>query len=194
MPPKKSQMGRKYKSSSKDVNLRAKKAATDAAVARGEQNWAPVGRPPTQEAAAAPELLSPPHSSEKRAADMALGKDAGLISALKRSRPAQGAYAEEDAAECSPLQYVTVNEAEVRTTIKVAYVQTLGAPPKSEWKGSDGTINIIRKQLVKGVGYGTVEDQLCRIMAAEENKMDVDVGVRCYAGTGVHNRRQEVGC
>ena len=51
-----------------------------------------------------------------------------------------------------------------------------------------------RKQLVKGVGYGTVEDQLCRIMAAEENKMDVDVGVRCYAGTGVHNRRQEVGC
>ena len=89
---------------------------------------------------------------------------------------------------------MTVNEAEVRTAIKVAYVQTLGAPPKSEWKGSDGTINIIRKQLVKGVGYGTVEDQLCRIMAAEENKMDVDVGVRCYAGTGVHNRRQEVGC
>ena len=125
---------------------------------------------------------------------MALGKDAGLISALKRSRPAQGAYSEEDAAECSPLQYVTVNEAEVRTAIKVAYVQTLGAPPKSEWKGSDGTINIICKQLVKGVGYGTVEDQLCRIMAAEENKMDVDVGVRCYAGTGVHNRRQEVGC
>ena len=109
---------------------------------------------------------------------MALGKDAGLISTLKRSRPAQGAYAEKDAAECSPLQYVTVNEAEVRTTIKVAYVRTLGAPHKSEWKGSDGTINIIRKQLVKGVGYGTVEDQLCRIMAAEENKMDVDIGVR----------------
>ena len=121
----------------------AAKAATDAAVARGEQNWAPVGRPPTQEAAAAPELLSPPHSSEKRAADMALGKDAGLISALKRSRPAQGAYAEEDAAECSPLQYVTVNEAEVRTAIKVLYVRALHAPPESEWKGNDGTINII---------------------------------------------------
>ena len=119
MPPKKSQMGRKYKSSSKDVNLRAKKAATDAAVARGEQNWAPVGRPPTQEAAAAPELLSPPHSSEKRAADMAMGKDAGLFSAIKRSRPAEGAYTEDF--DPSPLQYVTVNEGEVRTAIKVFF-------------------------------------------------------------------------
>ena len=86
---------------------------------------------------------------------MALGKDAGLISALKRSRPAQGAYSEEDAAECSPLQYVTVNEAEVRTAIKVLYVQTLDAPPESEWKGNDGTINIIRNTL--GVHYGTVQ-------------------------------------
>ena len=193
MPPKKSQMGQKYKSSSKDVNLRAKKAASDAAVASTGVNPAPMGRPwPTKEAGV--QLLSPPtaplRGSEKRCAEQAAGEDSGL----KRVRRAQGAYAEEDAAECSPLQYVTVNEAEVRTAIKVAYVQTLGAPPKSEWKGSDGTINIIRKQLVKGVGYGTVEDQLCRIMAAEENKMDVDVGVRCYAGTGVHNRRQEVGC
>ena len=187
--------GKCQKSGTNNAAQALAKAASDAAAASTGVNPAPMGRPwPTKEAAAAPELLSPAHSSEKRAADMALGKDAGLISALKRSRPAQGAYAEEDAAECSPLQYMTVNEAEVRTAIKVAYVQTLGAPPKSEWKGSDGTINIIRKQLVKGVGYGTVEDQLCRIMAAEENKMDVDVGVRCYAGTGVHNRRQEVGC
>ena len=35
----------------------AKKAASDDAVARGEPNPTPVGRPPTQEAAAA---LSPP--------------------------------------------------------------------------------------------------------------------------------------
>ena len=112
-----------------------------------------------------------------------------MPSDAKRFRPAKGALADEAAAECSPLQYVTVSEAEVRTAIKVAYVQTLGAPPEKEWRGTDGTINFIKNELVKGVGYGTVEDQLRRIMAAEENKMDVDVGVRCFAGTGIHNRR-----
>ena len=173
---------KKQKSGMNDAALAAKKAATDAAVARGEQNWAPVGRPSTQEAAAAIEQLSPAHSSEKRAADMALGKDAGLISALKRSRPAQGAYAEEDAAECSPLQYVTVNEAEVRTAIKVLYVQTLDAPPESEWKGNDGTISFISNTL--GVHRGTVHDILLRCTAAEENKMNVDVGERFSNGTG----------
>ena len=155
-------------------------------MANDEPNPNPVGRPPTQEAD--PELLSP---TEKRAAAMGSGEDAGLIWAAKRMRPA---YSDGAAAERSPLQYVTVAEAEVRTAIKVAYVKTLGAPPAREWRGSDGTINFIKNELVKGVGYGTVEDQLCRIMAAEENKMDVDVGVRCYAGTGVHNRRQQVGC
>ena len=113
---------------------------------------------------------------------MVLGKDAGLISTLKRSRPAQGAYAEEDAAECSPLQYVTVNEAEVRTAIKVLYVRALHAPPESEWKGNDGTINIICNTL--GVHYGTVHDNLLRCTAAEANKMNVDVGERFSNGTG----------
>ena len=61
--------GKKQKSGTNNAAFAAAKAATDAAVARGEQNWAPVGRPPTQEAAAAPELLSPPHSSEKRTPD-----------------------------------------------------------------------------------------------------------------------------
>ena len=106
-----------------------------------------------------------------------------IPSCIKRLRPAKGAYADEAATEYSPLQYVTVSEGEVRTAIKVAYVQTLGAPPESEWRGSDGTINFIRKELVKGAGYGTVEDQLRRIMGAEENEMDVDIGVRCFAGT-----------
>ena len=103
---------------------------------------------------------------------MAAGKDNGLILAsdAKRFRPAKGALADETAAQCSPLQYVTVNEAEVRTAIKVAYVQTLGAPPESEWRGKDGTINFTKNELVKGVGYGTVEDQLRRIIAVEENK------------------------
>ena len=175
--------GKKQKSGTNNAAFAAAKAATDAAVACTGVNPAPMGRPwPTKEAAAAPELLSPAHSSEKRAADMALGKDAGLISALKRSRPAQGAYAEEDAAECSPLQYVTVNEAEVRTAIKVLYVHTLDAPPESEWKGNDGTINIIRNTL--GVHYGTVHDVLLRCTAAEENKMNVDVGERFSNGTG----------
>ena len=36
--------GKKQKSGTNDAALAAKKAATDAAVARGEQNWAPVGR------------------------------------------------------------------------------------------------------------------------------------------------------
>ena len=166
MTRKKNQIGRKYKGQSGNPKQRAAKAASDAATASTGVNPAPMGRPwPTKEAGV--QLLSPPtaplRGSEKRCAEQAAGEDSGL----KRVRRAQGAYAEEDAAECSPLQYVTVNEAEVRTAIKVAYVQTLGAPPKSEWKGSDGTINIIRKQLVKGVDYGTVEDQLCRIMAAD---------------------------
>ena len=175
--------GKKQKSGTNDAALAAKKAASDAAFASTGVNPAPMGRPwPTKEAAAAPELLSPAHDSEKRAADMALGKDAGLISALKRSRPAQGAYAEEDAAECSPLQYVTVNEAEVRTAIKVLYVQTLDAPPESEWKGNDGTISFISNTL--GVHRGTVHDVLLRCTAAEENKMNVDVGERFSNGTG----------
>ena len=72
------------------------KAASDAAFASTGVNPAPMGRPwPTREAAAAPEQLSPAHSSEKRAADMAMGKDAGLFSAIKRSRPAEGAYTED---------------------------------------------------------------------------------------------------
>ena len=104
------------------------------------------------------ELLSPPHSSEKRAAAMAMGKDAGLISAMKRSRLAEGAYTED--LDPSPLQYVTVNEGEVRTAIKVLYVKQ-GAPPESEWGCKDGTINSICKQLNND--KATVEDTLRRI-------------------------------
>ena len=101
----------------------AAKAASDAAVKSTGVNPTPVGRPPTQEAD--PELLSP---TEKRAAAMGSGEDAGLIWAAKRMRPA---YSDGAAAERSPLQYVTVAEAEVRTAIKVCYVRTLGAPPES---------------------------------------------------------------
>ena len=92
MPPKRKgfQAAQKRKGQSGNPKQRAAKAASDAATASTGVNPAPMGRPwPTKEAAAAPELLSPPHSSEKRAADMALGMDAGLISAMKRSRPAQ---------------------------------------------------------------------------------------------------------
>ena len=79
---------------------------------------------------------------------MAMGKDAGLISAMKRSRPAEGAYTEDF--DPSPLQYVTANEGEVRTAIKVLYLKQ-GAPPESEWGGQDGTINCICKQLNQGI-------------------------------------------
>ena len=99
------------KAGTKNAMFRAAKAFTS-----------PPGRPPTQEAD--PELLSP---TEKRAAAMGSGEDAGLIWAAKRMRPA---YSDE-AAERSPLQYVTVAEAEVRTAIKLCYVRTLGAPPES---------------------------------------------------------------
>ena len=44
----------------------------------------PVGRPPTQEADPAIQLLSP---TEKTAAAMGSGEDAGWISAAKRMRP-----------------------------------------------------------------------------------------------------------
>ena len=178
--------GKKQKSGTNDAALAAKKAASDAAVASTGVNPAPMGRPwPTKEAGV--QLLSPPtaplRGSEKRCAEQAAGEDSGL----KRVRRAQGAYAEEDAAECSPLQYVTVNEAEVRTAIKVLYVQTLDAPPESEWKGNDGTISFISNTL--GVHRGTVHDVLLRCTAAEENKMNVDVGERFSNGTGMHNTR-----
>ena len=106
-----------------DATKAAAKAASDAAVANGDPNPAPVGRPPTQEAD--PEVLSP---TEKRAAAMSSGEDPGFNSAAKRMRPT---YSDGAAAERSPLQYVTVAEAEVRTAIKVCYVRTLGAPPES---------------------------------------------------------------
>ena len=144
------------------------KAASDFVVKNGDPNPTPVGRP----ASAALQLLSPPTAppkgSEKRRAAMAEGEDAGLLlgSDAKRFRPAKGALADEAAAECSPLQYVTVNEAEVRTAIKVLYVQTLDAPPESEWKGNDGTISFISNTL--GVHRGTVHDVLLRCTAAEE--------------------------
>ena len=102
-----------------------------------------------------------------------------IPSDTKRPRLAQGAYADDPAADISPLEYVSVSEGEVRTAIKVAYVKTLKAPPESEWTGSDGTINVIR-ELVPGVGYGTVHDVLIRIKGAEENKMDIDVGKQCF--------------
>ena len=58
MPPKKGHVARKRKVQTKDTNLCAAKAASDAAVASGGPNPTPMGRPwPTQEAAAA---LSPP--------------------------------------------------------------------------------------------------------------------------------------
>ena len=69
MPPKKGHV------CCQDTNLCAAKKTSDAAVKSTGVNPTPVGRPPTQEAAAAIELLSPPHSSEKRAAAMAMGKD-----------------------------------------------------------------------------------------------------------------------
>ena len=76
--------GKCQKSGTNDAALAAAKAASDAAFASTGVNPAPMGRPwPTREAAAAPEQLSPAHSSEKRAADMALGKDAGLISSRR---------------------------------------------------------------------------------------------------------------
>ena len=59
MTRKKSHVGRKKKRSSKDANLRAKKDASDAAVASTGVNPAPMGRPwPTKEAGV--QLLSPP--------------------------------------------------------------------------------------------------------------------------------------
>lgn len=109
--------------------------------------------------------------SKKRAAAISAGEDAG-VSAAKRLRPALGAYA--DDVDPSPLQYVSLNEVEVRTAIKVLYVK-IGAPPEGEWWGTDGTINFIFKQL-NGGGKGTVEDTLRRTQAAEE-KMNVDVRV-----------------
>ena len=57
MPPKKGHVGRKFKGQSDNLAFRAAKAASDAAVASTGLNPNPVGRPPTQEAAAA---LSPP--------------------------------------------------------------------------------------------------------------------------------------
>ena len=76
---------------------------------------------------------------------------------------------------------MTVNEGEVRTSIKVLYVK-LGAPPKDEWWGARWhnqlylqRVNVLKK---------TVQDTLRRIQAAEENKMNVDVSVRCFKGTG----------
>ena len=152
---------------------RAAKAASDAAVARGEPNPTPVGRPPLMQGdEVVPSTpVGLPRGSERRGDAIAGGEDAGLIpSGAKRPRLAQGAYADDPAADISPLEYVSVSEGEVRTAIKVAYVKTLGAPPESEWRGSDGTINFIKNELVKGAGYGTVEDQLRRIIAAEENK------------------------
>ena len=93
MPPKKGHIARKRKSSSKDVNLRAAKAASDAAVASTGVNPAPMGRPWTTKEAGV-QLLSPPtaplRGSEKRCAEQAAGEDSGL----KRARCAQGAYAE----------------------------------------------------------------------------------------------------
>ena len=68
MPPKKGHVGRKYKGQTKDTNLCAAKAASDDAVANTGLNPSPMGRPSTQEVAAA---LSPPtaplQGSEKRA-------------------------------------------------------------------------------------------------------------------------------
>ena len=68
MPPKKGHVGRKFKGQSDNLAFRAAKAASDAAVASTGLNPSPVGRPTTQEAAAA---LSPPtaplQGSEKRA-------------------------------------------------------------------------------------------------------------------------------
>ena len=86
---------------------------------------------------------------------------------------------------------MTVNEAEVRTAIKVLYVQTLDAPPESEWKGNDGTISFISSTL--GVHRGTVHDVLLRCTAAEENKMNVDVSERFSNGPGMHNTRINLG-
>ena len=51
--------GKRRKSGTNDAALAAAKAASDAAVANGDPNPAPVGRPPTQEAGAAIQLLSP---------------------------------------------------------------------------------------------------------------------------------------
>ena len=74
------QAAQKEKGQSGNPMFRANKAASDAAFASTGVNPVPMGRPwPTKEGAAAPELLSPPHSSEKRAADMAMGKDARLV-------------------------------------------------------------------------------------------------------------------
>ena len=69
MTRKKGHVARKKKGQTKDTNLCAAKAASDDAVANGDPNPTPMGRPwPTQEAAAA---LSPPtaplQGSEKRA-------------------------------------------------------------------------------------------------------------------------------
>ena len=85
MPPKKRRIGRPTKKAGTlNPIQRAAKAASDAAVARGEPNPTPVGRPPTQEADPAIQLLSP---TEKTAAAMGSGEDAGWISAAKRMRP-----------------------------------------------------------------------------------------------------------
>ena len=104
--------GKKQKSGTNNADQRDAKAFTS-----------PPGRPSTQEDAG--EEVSP---TEKRAAAMASGEDPGLVAPAKRMRPT---YSDGAAAERSPLQYVTVAEAEVRTAIKVCYVRTLGAPPES---------------------------------------------------------------
>ena len=177
--------GKKQKSGTNNATKAAAKAASDAAVARGEPNPNPVGRPPLMQGAeVVPSTpVGLPRGSERRGAAIAAGEDAGLIPIWqlpKRRRLAQGAYADDPAADISPLTYVSVSEGEVRTAIKVAYVKTLKAPPESEWTGSDGTINTIIHDLVPGVGYGTVHDVLIRIKGAEENKMDIDVGKQCF--------------
>ncbi len=68
MAKKKGHIGRQKKAKSGNAKFRANKAASDAAVARGEPNPTPVGRPPTQEADPAIQLLS---LSEKRTAGIA---------------------------------------------------------------------------------------------------------------------------
>ena len=76
------------------------------------------------------------------------------MSAAKRWRPALDAYA--DDADPSPLQYVSLNEGEVRTTIKVLYVK-MGAPPEREWWGNHGTIKLnipTAEECGEGIGKG----------------------------------------
>ena len=188
------QAAQKKKAKSGNAMQRAAKEASDLAVANGDPNPTPVGRPRKQGGAAANQSLSSPaaapRGSDKRSAAIRDGEDNGLIppasgeKATKRPRRDDGAYAE-DTDPC-PLRYVAANEGEKRTAIKVLYLK-LGAPPERDWWGKDGTINSICKNLK--VAKTTVQDVLRRIQAAEDNKMDVDVSARCFAGTGGHNRR-----